>query len=174
MSTKRFDARQEAEVAGELEAILAGLTDSYHRLLTLVGDQRSALSRADGEEVERTAREQEITLEVIRGLESRRQVLVARVAREQSGSAGTITALAELLPPARASRIRDAAAALRELVARFQRESLSVRLATHHLLSHMEGLARQIARTFSHAGTYDARGAVTPSCAVVTSLDLRR
>lgn len=61
---------------------------------------------------------------------------------------------------------------LRFLLADIETQNSTLRTATAVLISHMEGLMRQVARRLSHSGTYGRKGYVETVPTVVSAVDL--
>jgi hypothetical protein len=160
-----------ADSARELEGLLASLHAAHEDLLATALEHRAALSRADVKAMQLCAARHADIASRIAELETLRRRLIIALAPQGSPTT-SITSIAQALPEPFRARILAAAAALRELLLRVQREVRTVREATHALAQHMDGLMQQVARVLSHAGTYSARGRIDAGAAVASGLDL--
>lgn len=163
-------------LAGDLRAVLQDYTARYTQLRALTDAQREALRRADGPEVERLAGTQAGILQAIAVIDRRRDALVNAAAAALPGlraSPITLSAIAAALPGSPSDDLRARAAALRVLVRETGEASNLVGAAARTLLTHFEGLMRQVSGRLSHAGTYSRRGVVEAGGPVLSALDLR-
>lgn len=166
--------------ASELEAVLNALIASHEQMLVAVAHHREAIAQADPAALGRSMQEQKALLQRIAEAESARQALVRRIVESDrdlraADRAGLpppkIAQLAESLRGAAKERLLELGGRLRQLVERVQTEQGRVRLAAETLAQHMQGLARQVSRALSPAGTYGPRNA--PSNTHALTLDLR-
>ncbi|MCW5754618.1 MAG: flagellar export chaperone FlgN [Phycisphaeraceae bacterium] len=166
--------------AVELEMALAALIEAHEQLLDVVGKHRQAISQADPAALQQSLAAQQDLLRRIAEAEAARQALVRRIiaadrelaAADRAGSpTPRVTQLAERLRGGARDRLLELGSRLRTLIERLQSEQRSVRVAAESLATHMQGLARQIGRAFSPAGTYGPRSAHTGAPAL--TLDLR-
>jgi len=152
----------------KLDALLADLESEHEQLLTLAGQQRDAITRADTKDLGRVVEQTAMTLGRIAGIENSRQRLIKR----PDGSIPTVNQIAAQADRDHAKTLTDRSASLRELMVRVNKEHQAVREASQALSNHMSGLMEQISAKLSHTGTYGRRGAVDPGRAqVVSSLD---
>lgn len=159
--------------ADELESLLRDIATLHRRLLVTLETQRAALRRADGAAVARAAEEHEALLGEERRLDQRRRALVARHAPAgRDPSRVTLTELAELVSEPERAALRALADEARGCVARARAESAALGQATRSLLSHMQGVMRQVGQSLSHARTYTRKGFVEQGASVVTAVDL--
>jgi hypothetical protein len=166
-------AEQDNSLAASLERLLAALLSAHRELLDVTARQRDAIRRADTADMEACLRDQLAGLARAAELERERTALVARTFPGPArGAPATLTALAGLCEGPARERLLGLAGELRALVVRLREEQAVVRAASATLLSHMDGVMKQVAQRLSHAQTYGRRGSVEPVAAVVTSLDL--
>jgi hypothetical protein len=165
------------DLGTRLESLLQALTNLYTNLLDAAARHKDAMRRADPRAIETCLADQNQILEHIAEHERQRQTLVNSamqvVTLPRTNRAITLTDLAQHLPEPSRSVVLRLAAALRELMAEAQRQHATLKAAASSLISHMEGLIRQVGRQLSHAGTYTRRGHVEAPVPVTTSLDLR-
>lgn len=168
------DTPQDNSLASSLERLLEALLAVHRGLLEVTARQRDAVRRADTVAMDACLREQMAGLARAAELERERAALVARVAPGGLGRGVpvTLTALAGLVEGPARERLLGLAGELRTLVVRLREEQAVVRAASATLLSHMDGVMKQVAQRLSHAQTYGRRGSVEPVAAVVTTLDL--
>ncbi len=164
-----------AAIAEHLEGLLARLTERYTLAQQLLNEHRDALRRADGPAVAALAERESEVLEELGALDAVRRELIAAAAPllPRVPHPVTLTHLAGLLPEADRSRLTAAANRLRRLAEDVRDRTAVIRAATASLLTHMEGLARQVGKNLSHAGTYGRRGTVDTGQPVLSALDLR-
>jgi hypothetical protein len=156
----------------QLETLLSDLLRAHEELLALAHEHRAALSRADATAVQAcTARHAELAARIER-LELARARLVRALA--PASPSPTITSIAQNLPEPARARIIAAAAALKDLLIRVQRELAVLRAATHSLVGHMEGLMQQVARVLTQAGTYGRHGKLDSVQPLPAGLDIRQ
>jgi hypothetical protein len=156
----------------QLETLLSNLLQAHEELLALAHDHREALSRADTAAVHAcTARHADLAAR-IEHLEIARARLVRALA--PASPSPTITNIAQSLPEPARARIIAAAAKLKELLIRVQRELAVLRAATHSLVGHMEGLMQQVARVLTQAGTYGRQGKLDSIQPLPAGLDIRQ
>ena len=166
-------------LSGELATLLGGLTSAYRDLLAKIAEQRDAIRRADPHAVQFTVDQQRGIIERIASLEENRRTLVDRaiatfrLVNPVKGMPVTLGVVASAAPAADRERLLKTAAELRELMARVQDEGKTVATATRSILTHLEGLVRQVGRRLSHAGTYSSRGYVEAGGVVVSAVDVR-
>ncbi|MEO0715422.1 MAG: flagellar protein FlgN [Planctomycetota bacterium] len=162
--------------AEALAAHLLAMIAAHEHLLTLAAEHRAAISRADGPAVEKLSAQQTELVRAVATLEQHRRAAARAVVGERPARGSpepTIQRVLALLPEPDRTTIATHSAKLRALVERVQEEHRVVRRATTLMLSHMEGLMRQVAQALSHAGTYSRAGSVPAGSAqVVSSLDL--
>lgn len=170
--TTRPPRPQTADLPKELERLLADLIGAHEDLLRLTVEHRAAIAAADSRRLRVCIDAQTGTLGRLAELDERRRRLVAAAALPAGGEP-TLSAVAERLPEPLRGRTLAAAGRLRELIAAVHREARTVRQATHSLLSHMEGLMRQIGRRLSEAGTYGRAGGVIAGPPLPCALDVR-
>jgi hypothetical protein len=161
-----------ADRAEHLVRILQDLIAVHEQMLTIAGEHRSAISRADGAAVQACVEQQAVLIARVGQLETERLAAIAAVIPPAPHGRATIAAVAERLPEAARARILAAARALRDLVLRLQHESRVIREATTSLISHMDGLMLQVARALSQTRLYDPRGRIDPTAPVPSGLDL--
>ncbi len=167
-------------LAERLEPILAGLTARYDTCLRLLDRQSACLRKADAAGVAACSAEQALVLEEINELDKRRRELVAlatsaypQVAAAQRGRGVTITQLTEVLEDPDRTRLSAMAERLKGIAVEVKDRSAVIRSATASLLTHVEGLVRQVSKRLSHAGTYGPRGVVETGGVVVSGIDMR-
>jgi hypothetical protein len=166
------------KLAGEVESLLDELLAQHEAWRGLQADQRNALRRADGDGVEDVVGRQSAVLQRIADLEERRRAVVkaacasGAVARADATGPVTLTQIAEALPEPGRGRLLDLAGRLKALLADIDSQNRMLKSATHTLVTHMEGLMRQVARTISHSGTYGRRGYVDSTPTVVSGMDV--
>lgn len=169
----RNQAATPAELAARLESLLSDLIAAHSQMLELTVEHRAALSRADGAAVQMSVGQQGVVAARIADLEGeRRRIVAAMLGPATPLAQPTITMLAEKLPEPARARIVSLAAALRELLLRLRSEAAVVRAATQSLVSHMDGLMQQVARTLSQARLYGRGGKIDPGGPVACGLDL--
>jgi hypothetical protein len=161
-----------ADSARQLEGLLASLHAAHEELLATTLEHRAAISRADVKGMQACAGRHADIASRIGELEVLRRRLIVALAPQGSTAATSISSIAATLPEPFRARILAAAAALRDLLLRVQREVRTVREATHSMAQHMDGLMQQVVRVLSHAGTYSARGRVDAGAPVASGLDL--
>jgi hypothetical protein len=177
--TNRTPQPGPAELAADLRALLAEYGARYEELHGHAIGQREALRRADAAGVEREATLQAAVLAQIAVLDRRRDELINAAAAVLPGLAGpnsgpvSLGRIAAALPAAGAGELVAAAGRLRALVRQTSDLMRSLGQASRSLVTHFEGLMRQVDRYVSHAGVYGRRGIVEAGPAVVSSLDLR-
>jgi len=157
------------EHATNLEAVLADLTSAHEELLELVREHRRAISKGDAAVMQECLSRQGILGVRIAELDKSR----ARLAAEISGNpkAG-IVELARALDTETAERVTAAADRLRAIITEIQKQNRIVRMATHSLVVHIDGLMQQVARALSRAGTYGRQGRVEGAGAQPCGLDM--
>jgi type VI protein secretion system component VasF len=188
--TNRAGAEQAVE---RLEAALAGLLEANRTLLTLAGEHRNALARADLEALRRVISRQNQAVQQVAEHERSRLEAVAALAgpgpemgaaagkarrpaagvRDEAPLRGLSAAIEKVTEPAR-SRLLTLGDRLRELLLALHREQAALRAAAESLSTHMQGLMRQVYGRLSHAGTYGRAGHVDTRVQVVTSLDVKQ
>jgi len=159
-----------------MEKLLADLLTEHRTLHQLVQAHREAIRACDAAAIKSCVEQHAAVLNRISGMEEERRRLVAELTPRQDGprrTAPTFTQLAEQLSDPWRSRAIELAKQLRELVERIAKDQRAVRVASASLLTHMDGLVRQMVQSLSHAGTYSPRGAVEPGKQqVVSGFDL--
>jgi hypothetical protein len=161
-----------ADSARQLEALLASLHAAHEDLLATALEHRAAISRADVKAMQACAARHADIASRIAELEVLRRRLILALAPPGGAPTTSISSVAATLPEPFRARILAAAAALRDLLLRVQREIRTVREASHSLAQHMDGLMQQVARVLSHAGTYSSRGRIDSGAPVASGLDL--
>lgn len=198
-----FANRGGADLALELESLLGAMVSEHETWRGLLDHHRDAIKRADGEAVQNAVARQSGVLQAIADLEEKRRRLVDRaIAAEgilgkgvpggvRSSAAGstaapagpeplarvgpvTLSQIAAALPEPSRTRLLELAGRLRFLLADIETQNRTLRTATAALISHMEGLMRQVARRLSHSGTYGRKGYVETVPTVVSAVDLTR
>ncbi len=154
----------------QLEDLLAELLRAHEALLELAAEHRAALSRADAAAVHACALRHAELARQIESLEFIRRDLIAALAPGRPAT--TITAIAQGLPEPARTRIIAAAARLKDVLLRVQREMAVLRAATQSLVGHMEGLMQQVARVLTQAGTYGRSGRIESRQPLPAGLDL--
>lgn len=154
-----------------LDELLGDLSREHEALLTLSGEHRAAIAKADPRAIGRVIAQTGDVLERIAQIETDRQQVVAK----PDGSPATINEILPTLAPEPAGRIEQSSKRLRSLIEQLRVEHEAVQRASSALALHMQGLAQQVASKMSHAGTYGRSGAVSPTNTQVTSsMDLRQ
>ncbi|MEM1331348.1 MAG: flagellar export chaperone FlgN [Planctomycetota bacterium] len=163
----------------ELELILNELLAEHRQILTLVQAHREAISQADTAAIRTCVEQHGAALQRVQSIEKRRLELVSRVVQDmrQRGEPvrgqPTLTQIAARTAEPWRDRTVKLAHQLREVMQRVAREQGVVRAASESLLSHIDGLMKQVAQRLSHAGTYSGRGMVAPGRGqVVSGLDM--
>lgn len=141
----------------EVERLLKELLVAYTTLETLAAEHRAAIARADGPGVEGCARREAEIAGALLELEERRRRLAASVPAA-AGERVTLTMVIDRLAAPERGRVAALAGALRELVARVQREYRTIRAATQAIVAHMDGLVQQVGRRLGDAPTYGRGG----------------
>ena len=146
-----------APTPADVESLLAALLAAYADLETLALEHRAAIARADGHAVEACARREGEIGAALLGLEERRRRLAACVPAPD-GERITLTTVIDRLAGGDRARLAAMAHALRDLVARVQREYRTIRAATQAIVAHMDGLVQQVGRRLGDAPTYGRAG----------------
>ena len=155
----------------KLESLLADLESEHETLLSLAGQQRDAIARADAKNLGEIVEQTTATLGRIATIEHSRRRTIAR----PDGTHPTIDEIAQNVDDQHASTLRDRSKSLRALMAQLKEEHEAVREASAALSNHMTGLMEQVSAKLSHAGTYGRLGKVDPGRnQVVSSLDTQR
>lgn len=164
-------------LASAFEDLLVDLETAERDLLDSARAQREALRRANPKDVSEASDRHARAIGTLAGLEQTRLDLVRRLspglASTNPRGAATLRDLAQRFDPATRDRLLERIARVREVTIEAQRACASLRIAAATLAGHMEGLARQIARRLSHAGTYSERGVVGAGTVVVSGIDLK-
>lgn len=166
-------------LAAQIDALIQGFTQRYARILTSLQDHQEALRRADGEAVARHAQAQAMLLEEVAQLDAQRRELVARACASFPAIVAvrtptvTLTQMASVLPAPDRTRLTMSAEHLRSLATQVKEMTAAIRAASLTLLTHMEGLLRQVGKQLSHTGTYGRRGVVEAGAAIMSGVDLR-
>jgi len=163
-----------ADLAARLESLLSALIGAHQQMLALTEHHRLALSRADGDAVQRCILKHSEHAAQVSSLDAERRQIVAALAGPGTprNTPVTITTVAQCLPEPARGRIVSLAMALRELLVRLQRETAVIKAATQSLVSHMDGLMQQVARALSQARLYGPGGRIDPGGPVACGLDL--
>ncbi|MEM9066754.1 MAG: flagellar export chaperone FlgN [Planctomycetota bacterium] len=164
----------ERDAGRRLEKLLSDLLSEHRTLHQLVGAHREAIRKCDADAIRVCVEQHSAVLNRISGMEQERRALVAELSPGgPRRSIPTFSQLAEHIAEPWRSRTTELAKQLRELVERIAKDQRAVRLASQNLLTHMDGLVKQMVKTLSHSGTYTARGAVDGGGQqVMTGLDL--
>jgi hypothetical protein len=166
-------------LAEEMSALLGTLTQAYSRLEATGVEQRDAIRTADTRRLAIASAEQDRISGEISRLDAKRREIVALACstftelRTRPANTMTLRDLVRCTPLEQREGLSARAKALRTLIARVQSQQSSLSGIAHGLLSHVEGVLRQVARSISHAGTYGPKGFVEAGGSVMTSLDLR-
>lgn len=159
--------------AAQFESILVSLIDTHEQMVAIAIDHRAAISRADAAGVQACIGQQAVLSSRVAELESQRRALTTTLAPAKPGSISpTITAIAQTLPEPSRGRVMAAAAKLRDVLLRLQRENRILRSATQSLLTHMDGLIQQVARALSQARLYGPQGRIDTGGPVACGIDL--
>ena len=130
-------------VAARLERILDDMSRAHDELLTISGEHRAALARADEEAIGSCRGRHEQTAARVRDLEQERAA-AARMIGSRGQGCPTIGEVARALPAKEGERLNAAADRLRERVVRLRRENEVTRIATESLLRHVRGIVAQV------------------------------
>jgi len=143
------------------EAILGSLIETHEQMLAVALDHRAAISRADAVAVQACVGQQAVLSARVATLETERRAVTAALAPGGPGSPSpTIATVAQKLPEPARGRILAAAARLRDVLIRLQRENHILRTATQSLMAHMDGLIQQVARALSQTRLYSPQGRI--------------
>ncbi len=163
-----------------LASIVDVLGDVHRRLVTICDDHRRALKKADAGALAEINTRHAAALNDLKAIDADRRKLAAAAAstfgtslKRSRGTEPTLADLASLLPerqrPVLMARIDD----LRILVRSVERSTATLKIASRHLASHMEGLLRVVATRLNHSGVYGRAGNVSAGAAVMSGLDVR-
>lgn len=155
-----------AETETQVSMMLRELIAHHEAMLETVRDHRRALATANREAIGQAVRRQGDLIEKIRAIDELR--------RGHFGQTMTVHEVAALLPEAGRRRVLDLGARLRALIEMVREEQAVVACASRALLTHMEGLLRQVAAKLNHSGTYGRLGRVEAGAQIVTGIDLTR
>ncbi len=157
----------------QFESILIALIETHEQMLAIAIEHRAAISRADTTGVQSCVGRQAVLSARVNELESQRRTLTAALAPARPGSPSpTITLVAQKLPEPSRGRVLGAAAKLRDVLLRLQRENRILRSATQSLVAHMDGLIQQVARALSQARLYGPQGRIDTGGPVACGIDL--
>lgn len=166
-------------LADEVSSLLDALTLTYTRLEASGTDQREAIRSADTQRLAHANAQQERASADLSKLDAKRREIVGLACstftelRTKPATTTTLRDLVRCTPASQREGLASRAEALRALIARVQTQQSSLSGIAQGLLSHAEGVLRQVARSISHAGTYGPKGYVEAGGSVTTSLDLR-
>jgi hypothetical protein len=165
--------RPDPEALAGFESTLESLIQTHEQMLAIARDHRAAIGRADGGAVQACIGQQAVLAARAVDLDSTRKRLSAALSQgREAAGATTISAVAARLPEPSRTRILGLAGRLRELLTALQRENRIIRSATESLLSHMDGLMQQVARTLSHTRLYSPQGRIDSRAPVACGLDV--
>lgn len=164
------------DAARELESTLERMIEAHEALLALTRQHRAAISKADAKALGAIAAEQHAQIRRIGELEQARRAAVRALMTRPSGRRApepTIAQVLECLHGPMRERLGNLAERLRGVLTRLRDEREIVKRATANLVSHMEGLMRQVAASLSASGAYGRSGRVeAPTQPIATGLDL--
>ncbi|MEL7473561.1 MAG: flagellar export chaperone FlgN [Planctomycetota bacterium] len=158
-----------------LERSLHELVQSHERLLELTVQHRAAIARSSAPELDALVRAQHTEIKRIAELEQHRRQAVRELVGglPRRAPQPTIETVLQRVAGEVRERIGGLAERLRGLLTRLQRERAIVQRATASLVSHMEGLMRQVAASLSPSGAYAASGRVeAPRQPIAAGLDV--
>jgi hypothetical protein len=155
------------EKAARLEDLLGILTSTHEQMIAVALDHRSAISRADAAGVQACIDRQAALAARVGTLDQERRALTQALAPGRTTP--TVSALAQTLAEPTRSKLLAAAAKLRDVLLRLQRENSVLRAATQSLVAHMDGLIQQVARALSQTRLYSPQGRIdsgstVPAC----------
>lgn len=164
-----------ARVAEQVEPLLESLIGRHEALLDLAEEHRAAIRDADASGLSDViARTTDVVGEIARLDEQRAQLAAQRGGDPRAAAGVPLTELAQSLTGEQRDRVMAKGERLRGLIERVRAEHQAIRLASESLLSHMQGLMKQVSATLSHAGTYGSSGSVAPvRQQVVTGIDVQ-
>lgn len=175
MTTTTQQPTQTDQLA-QLEQLMRRLIE-VHEKLDEIGTQRDAAMRqADlGTLASCIERESALVAEVAEAEKQRVEVVRALAERmgSSSGSATTMSWIAERAAEPQRQQLLELAARLRELIVSVRKRSESSKLAAEMLANHMTGLVRQVHARLAHTRTYGKRGLMQQGSSVVSMLDVR-
>lgn len=151
--------------AAQLEDLLGALTATHEQMLAVALDHRRAISRADAAAVQACVGRQAELAAQVKDLDARRRTVAQALGPGQT----SVSALAQTLADPHRSRLLAAAAKLRDVLLKLQRENAVLRTATQSLMAHMDGLIQQVARALSQTRLYSPQGRIdsgttVPAC----------
>lgn len=164
-------------LATEIDTLLQAIFDLYEQLAVCLADHERAVRAADARGVQNAVAAQQPLWGKAAALEQKRRDLAARAAAgrpdlvKAHGTQITLSTLSGLT--SEAPRLKALAERVKARVESVHARLKVIRAASESLLSHMEGIARQVSGTFNHAKTYGRLGKVDAGPAVVSALDLR-
>lgn len=159
----------------ELETIMTDLLVCYEQLHTLALRRLEAVRGADARGLGDCVRAENEIVQQVAEIEKRRIAVVGRLAAELGSprkSQTTVSWIAERAAGPGADRLRDLAAALRDVIGRVRRHNEVAAQAARALATHMDGLIRRVAQHLNHAQVYSRVGSVDAGPRVTSSLDI--
>ncbi|MFN9993363.1 MAG: flagellar export chaperone FlgN [Phycisphaerales bacterium] len=161
----------------ELDALLHAMAELYGKIGEALQSHEAAIRRADSKAIKECVELQRPLWGRAEELDRQRREITARAASTRPelvrlhGTQIKLTMLAGLTTEA--PRLVQVAEKVRALIEAVHGKVKLIRAASESLLTHMEGIARQIAGSLNHAGTYGRRGRVESGPSVISALDLR-
>jgi len=163
-----------------LGALLDALAGVNQRLVGLCEEHRAALRKADASHLADVNARHAAALAELKAIDGERRKLTASAAssfgsalRRSKGGEPTLSDLVAVLPDSQRPVLMAKVEELRRLATLVERSTGSLKAASKHLATHMDGLLRVVATKMNHSGVYGRGGTVAAGAAVMSGLDLR-
>lgn len=156
MNTKPQVQMQPAHLP-QLEKLLRDIESNYSEMRLLLIEHREAISQADTRRIAACVQAEQNLAVRLSEIESRRAGLMRAITGQKHAKL-TLTAVAERAPEPHKSALLNIAERLRSLMSEIVQKQEAIRLASLSLMSHMQGIVRQVAQHLSATGTYSRVG----------------
>lgn len=166
-------------LADRLDGLLNELGAQYEALHKVLDEHRLSMLSGEPTALAKAVECERQVMERLSGVDRHRRELTASAAAaiDQIGALRgkpvTLTHLVAATPGHRRADLASRAQRIRDMAENAAQRSQALRAATADVLSHIEGVMRQIGHRMSHTATYSPRGVVEAGKAVVSALDAR-
>jgi hypothetical protein len=166
-------------LADRLDGLLNELGAQYEALHKVLDDHRLGMLSGEPAQLARAVDGERIVMERLKDVDKHRRELTATAAANidqigaMRGKPVTLTHLVAATPGNRRPDLASRAARVKDMALKAAERSQALRSATADVLTHIEGVMRQIGHRMSHTATYSQRGVVEARGTVVSALDAR-
>jgi hypothetical protein len=158
-----------------LERIIIELDARHDELLALLERKRQAIARADADAIHECCRLECRTIDDIRSIEAKRQLIVRDLAlaigANDPGALG-VEQIAAHASPEQAERLLAVSTPVKSKIERLRQRSAVLKQAAEALSRHMSGVMQSVHAAMAQTRVYGRQGRLSPAGGVPSMLDL--